>query len=59
MTECKHSLKHGCAYCHAPTAPAGPTPSPTRRRGRSERLSEQMNDRVGRLKKRLREIRGG
>jgi hypothetical protein len=59
MPECKHGLKLGCAYCHTPTAPPPSRPVLSRRRSRAERLSEQMNDRVGRLKKRLREIRGG
>ena len=71
MAECKHGLKHGCVYCHArPTlAPARPTPASARpasaasrpaskRVPRSTRLSEQMNDRMTNLKKRLRQIRG-
>jgi hypothetical protein len=56
MPECKHGLKLGCAYCHTSPPPALRT---SKRRPRTERLAEQMNERVGRLKKRLREIRGG
>ncbi len=55
--ECKHGLKLGCAYCH--TTPPPSAPRVPKRRTRTERLAEQMNERVGRLKKRLREIRGG
>ena len=59
MAECKHGLKHGCAYCHART---GPPPPPvtgkSRRRAGGSRLSDQMNDRMTSLKRRLREIRG-
>jgi hypothetical protein len=57
MTECKHGLRHGCSYCHAPT----PTPvraGAPKKRTRSSPLSEKMNDRMTNLKKRLREIRG-
>ena len=57
MSECKHGLRHGCAYCHARPAPASAPPAP-KRRTRGARLSEQMNDRMTALKKRLREIRG-
>ncbi|HYE89842.1 MAG TPA: hypothetical protein VEA38_02425 [Terriglobales bacterium] len=61
MTECKHGMKTGCAYCHVPQA-ASPTqrastPTP-RKRGTSSALSEKMNDRMTALKKRLKEIRG-
>lgn len=57
MSECKHGLRHGCAYCHAGRAPAGGRPA-ANRRTRASRLSEQMNDRMALLRKRLREIRG-
>jgi hypothetical protein len=60
MTECKHGMKSGCSYCHAPrpaaARPAAPAP---RKRGSSPALSEKMNDRMTALKKRLKEIRGG
>ena len=61
MTECKHGMKSGCSYCHAPrptptSRPAGATP---RKRASSSALSEKMNDRMTALKKRLKEIRGG
>ena len=60
MTECKHGLKSGCSYCHAPqSAPSRPTPAAPRKRGASAGLSEKMNDRMTALKKRLKEIRGG
>lgn len=57
MAECKHGLKHGCAYCHgrAPTQPMG---GRSKRRASGPRLSDQMNDRMTALKRRLREIRG-
>jgi histone acetyltransferase (RNA polymerase elongator complex component) len=55
--ECKHGLRHGCAYCHGTTrAPA--TPPVPRKRGTSTRMSEKMNDRMTELKKRLKQIRG-
>jgi hypothetical protein len=57
MAECKHGLKHGCAYCHARSASAPVSSKPKRRTGAS-RLSDQMNDRMTTLKRRLREIRG-
>jgi hypothetical protein len=58
MSECKHGLKSGCSYCHAPArAPVRPT-APKSRTPRGARLSEQMNDRMTNLKKRLRQIRG-
>jgi hypothetical protein len=60
MSECKHGLKSGCSYCHAPrSATIVPrTPSAPRKRGSSSALSEKMNDRMTALKKRLKEIRG-
>jgi hypothetical protein len=58
MSECKHGLKHGCAYCHGRTTTT-PIPVPrARRQTRSSRLSEQMNDRMTALKERLRKLRG-
>lgn len=60
MSECKHGLKQGCFYCHnrttTPTVTSQPTP---KRRTKATRLSEQMNDRMTNLTKRLRQIRGG
>ena len=59
MAECKHGLKHGCAYCHAPTrTPTASTAGRPKRRTPGGRLAEQMNDRMTALKRRLREIRG-
>ena len=60
MTECKHGMKSGCSYCHAPApTAAAPRPAATpRKRGSSPALSEKMNDRMTSLKKRLKEIRG-
>jgi len=59
MSECKHGLKQGCFYCHRPAARAAATTQPQpKRRSRGARLSEQMNDRMTSLKRRLREIRG-
>ena len=60
MTECKHGLKSGCSYCHAPRPSerrSSPVPTP-RKRGSSSALSEKMNDRMTALKKRLKELRG-
>ena len=56
--ECKHGLKQGCVYCHARTTVPAPRPA-GKRRSPGARLSEQMNDRMTTLKKRLKEIRGG
>jgi hypothetical protein len=55
--ECKHGLKHGCAYCHV-TRPAASPPAPAKKRTRASALSEKMNDRMTALKRRLRQIRG-
>ena len=60
MTECKHGLKSGCSYCHAPR-PAARRPTGVaepRKRASSSALSEKMNDRMTALKKRLKELRG-
>lgn len=57
MSACKHGLRHGCAYCHARTT-AAVSPHAPKRRSKASRLSDQMNDRMTTLKKRLREIRG-
>ena len=61
MTECKHGLKSGCSYCHAPrpSDASRPAPATPRKRASSTSLSEKMNDRMTALKKRLKEIRGG
>jgi hypothetical protein len=58
MAECKHGLRHGCAYCHARSATAPPVSAKSKRRTAGSRLSDQMNDRMTTLKRRLREIRG-
>ena len=58
MAECKHGLKHGCAYCHVRTAARPAAASKSKRRTGASRLSDQMNDRMTSLKRRLREIRG-
>jgi hypothetical protein len=59
MSECKHGLKGGCSYCHAPAPPAASRPAPRAPRAKPTRLSEKMNDRMTALKQRLRQIRGG
>ena len=61
MSECKHGLKHGCAYCHAapPAATRPASAGSPKKRARPTSLSEKMNDRMTVLKRRLREIRGG
>jgi hypothetical protein len=56
MDDCKHGLRHGCAYCHAPR-PASARQAAPKKPVRT-RLAEQMNDRMTALKRRLREIRG-
>jgi hypothetical protein len=61
MSECKHGLRSGCSYCHAPrqsSAPPRQAASQPKKRASSASLSEKMNDRMTALKKRLREIRG-
>ena len=56
--ECKHGMKSGCVYCHAP-APTMISKTPTpKKRAKSSPLSEKMNDRMTALKKRLKQIRG-
>ena len=57
MQECKHGLKGGCSYCHAGVSPDVRRPGKKRPAGVS-RLSEKMNDRMTRLKQRLKQIRG-
>jgi len=58
MSECKHGLKSGCAYCHA-AAPAARRSTPTPRpRAKPTKLSEKMNDKMTALQRRLKEIRG-
>jgi hypothetical protein len=57
MSECKHGLKTGCSYCHASKTPAA-RPVAAKRRSPGSRLSDQMNDRMTALKRRLRELRG-
>jgi hypothetical protein len=57
MSECKHGLKSGCVYCHAPAPSAPPRPG-QRTRTKPTRLSEKMNDRMTALKQRLKQIRG-
>lgn len=57
MAECRHGLKSGCVYCHAPSTPPARSPGKKRAVGGS-RLSEKMNDRMTALRRRLREIRG-
>ena len=57
MSECKHGLRQGCAYCHAPPSEWVRQPGP-KKRTKTSRLSDLMNDRMTALKRRLREIRG-
>jgi hypothetical protein len=56
MSDCKHGLRHGCAYCPAPRSE--PVRQAAPKKPVKTRLSEQMNDRMTALKRRLREIRG-
>jgi hypothetical protein len=57
MGECKHGLRHGCAYCHVMTTKPG-RQAAAKKPGKTSRLSDKMNDRMTALKRRLREIRG-
>ena len=57
MSECKHGLKNGCAYCHG-SATAAPRPPGPKRPTKASRLSEKMNDRMTALTRRLRKLRG-
>ena len=57
MSECKHSMKSGCSYCHAPS-PMVVRPTELKSRPKTTRLSEKMNDRMANLKARLRKVRG-
>jgi len=58
--ECKHGMKQGCFYCHGgnTTVRQAAAGQPPKRRTKGTRLSEQMNDRMTNLKRRLKEIRG-
>jgi len=56
MSECKHGLRQGCAYCHAPASESVRQSGP--KKPAKTRLSDKMNDRMTALKRRLREIRG-
>ena len=56
--ECKHGMKSGCSYCHAPAPTMLPKTPGTKKRARVTPLSEKMNDRMTALKKRLKLIRG-
>jgi hypothetical protein len=58
MSECKHGLKSGCAYCHVTTAKRTPSTAAPRKRSRTAAMSEKMNDRMTALQRRLRQIRG-
>lgn len=57
MAECKHGLRSGCTYCHGGT-PAAARRAEKKSPARTTRLSEQMNDRMTALRRRLRELRG-
>jgi radical SAM superfamily enzyme len=58
MSECKHGMQSGCVYCHARTTTSPTVPTAPKRRTKATRLSEQMNDRMTTLKKRLKQLRG-
>ncbi len=59
MSECKHGMKSGCVYCHAPGHEmVDKHPGPKKRPKPASRLSEKMNDRMTTLKRRLKKIRG-
>ena len=56
--ECKHGMKSGCVYCHAPAPTMVSKTPPTKKRAKPTAMSEKMNDRMTALKKRLKQIRG-
>jgi hypothetical protein len=59
MSECKHGLKSGCAYCHAPRSEmVAKRPGQRTRTKPATRLSQKMNDRMTALQRRLKQIRG-
>jgi hypothetical protein len=58
MSECKHGLRSGCAYCHARTPiPTVVKHAALKRPAKATRLSEKMNDRMTTLNRRLKELR--
>jgi len=59
MSECKHGMKSGCSYCHAPPPmiPKRPAAVP-KPRAKPTKLTKKMNDRMTSLKQRLKKIRG-
>ena len=58
MNECKHGLRQGCVYCHVPATTPVARRSGEKKRSKASRLSEQMNDRITSLNRRLRQLRG-
>ena len=58
MSECKHGMKSGCAYCHVTISKTPPRAGVPKKRSRTSAMSEKMNDRMTALQKRLRQIRG-
>jgi hypothetical protein len=58
MSECKHGLRQGCVYCHAPTTAPAARRLGEKKRTKASRLSDQMNDRITSLNRRLRQLRG-
>jgi hypothetical protein len=57
MSECKHGLRQGCAYCHA-DPPARVRQPRQKSRAKASSLAEKMNDRMTELRRRLRKLRG-
>jgi hypothetical protein len=58
MSECKHGLKSGCAYCHVTVTKPPARAAAPKKRARPSTMSEKMNDRMTALQRRLRQIRG-
>ena len=58
MSECKHGMKSGCAYCHVTVSKTPPPVAVPKKRGRTSTMSEKMNDKMTTLQRRLRQIRG-
>ena len=59
--ECKHGMKSGCSYCHAPMR--APLPKQiaqpgAKKRTRAGSVADKMNERMTVLKRRLKQIRG-
>src|SRR5437870_13646094 len=50
MSECKHGLRHGCAYCHVTTTKITSRTTPPEKNPPTSALSVKLNDRKPALK---------